>query len=213
MKVFIKAFLVLAFLGLLLPVFVFAQGLGIPHQFYGQVTFTNGVTLDGLLVKAKINNSTVGSSVTADGKYGYTDLLLVTDTQSTNAGKIIEFYVSGIKANETAIFVNGVSTNLNLTVTETLEENGDSEEEDEGDGGGGSSGGGDTYTPPVITSELSEAAQAVDANNDDKIDVLDFNTLMVNWGSTATGNLADFDNNNKVDIFDFNLLMIHWVNL
>ncbi|XOB40840.1 MAG: hypothetical protein ACKKMW_02120 [Candidatus Nealsonbacteria bacterium] len=74
-------------------------------------------------------------------------------------------------------------------------------------------GGGSTYTPPVSTSKLSEDAQAVDTNNDDKIDVLDFNTLMVNWGSTSTNNIADFNSDGKVDIFDFNLLMIHWVNL
>ena len=207
MKVFIEAFLVSSFLGLLLPVFVFAQVLGIPHQFYGQVTFTNGVTLDGLLVEAKIDNSTIGGSITADGKYGYTDLLLATDTQSTNAGKTVEFYVSGIKANETAIFVNGASTNFNLSVGIVEFEPTPSPAPTSGGGGG------NTYNPLVFTSELSEAAQAVDTNNDDKIDVLDFNTLMVNWGSTAAGNLADFDNNNKVDIFDFNLLMIHWVNL
>ncbi len=74
-------------------------------------------------------------------------------------------------------------------------------------------GGGGYYNPPVFTSGLSEAAQSVDANKDGKVDVLDFNILMVNWGSTVAGNIADFDNNNKVDIFDFNLLMIHWVNL
>ncbi|XOB40881.1 MAG: hypothetical protein ACKKMW_02330 [Candidatus Nealsonbacteria bacterium] len=74
-------------------------------------------------------------------------------------------------------------------------------------------GGSGYYTPPVFTSKLSEAAQAVDANKDDKIDVLDFNVLMINWGSTTAGNIADFDSDGKVDIFDFNLLMIHWVNL
>lgn len=74
-------------------------------------------------------------------------------------------------------------------------------------------GGSGYYIPPVFTSKLSEAAQAVDVNNDDKIDVLDFNILILNWGSTEADNIADFDNNNKVDIFDFNLLMIHWVNL
>jgi len=57
---------------------------------------------------------------------------------------------------------------------------------------------------------LSAAAQKVDANKDNKIDVLDFNTLMVNWGKTTANNVADFNGDGKVDIFDFNLLMINW---
>ena len=60
------------------------------------------------------------------------------------------------------------------------------------------------------TSTLSATAQKVDANKDNKIDVLDFNSLMVNWGKTETGNVADFNGDGKVDVFDFNLLMINW---
>ncbi len=77
-------------------------------------------------------------------------------------------------------------------------------------GGGGGGGGGGITTPSTPTSPLSAAAQKVDANKDNKIDVLDFNSLMVNWGKTGTGNVADFDGNGKVDVFDFNLLMINW---
>lgn len=73
--------------------------------------------------------------------------------------------------------------------------------------GGGGGGGGGTITQ---TSTLSAAAQKVDANKDNKIDVLDFNTLMVNWGKTTANNVADFNGDGKVDVFDFNLLMINW---
>lgn len=73
--------------------------------------------------------------------------------------------------------------------------------------GGGGGGGGYSYTPP---STLSAAAQKVDANKDNKIDVLDFDILMANWGSTSANNAADFNGDSKVDVFDFNLLMIHW---
>jgi hypothetical protein len=76
--------------------------------------------------------------------------------------------------------------------------------------GGGGGGGGGANTPSTPASTLSAAAQKVDANKDNKIDVLDFNSLMVNWGKTGTGNVADFDGNGKVDVFDFNLLMINW---
>lgn len=82
-----------------------------------------------------------------------------------------------------------------------------------GSGGGSTSGGGGgsgVTTPTIPTSPLSVAAQKVDANKDNKINVLDFNTLMVNWGSAGANNAADFDGNGKVDVFDFNLLMINW---
>ena len=73
----------------------------------------------------------------------------------------------------------------------------------------GGGGGGGSYIPPA-TSPLSAEAQKVDANKDGKIDVLDFNTLMVNWGKTTANNIADFNGDGKVDVFDFNLLMINW---
>ena len=85
------------------------------------------------------------------------------------------------------------------------------------DGGGGGSttssgaggAGGAVTTTTTVTTTLSAAAQKVDANKDNKIDVLDFNTLMVNWGKTTANNVADFNGDGKVDIFDFNLLMIN----
>lgn len=73
--------------------------------------------------------------------------------------------------------------------------------------GGGS---GTTVPPPLTPTPLSEAAKRADTNQDDRIDIFDFNTLMVNWGSTTVDNLADFDDNGTVDVFDFNLLMIYW---
>jgi len=74
--------------------------------------------------------------------------------------------------------------------------------------GGGS--GGTPPAPPVTPIPLSEAAKKMDTNQDDKIDILDFNSLMVNWGREESSNIADFDDNGLVDIFDFNLLMIYW---
>jgi hypothetical protein len=57
---------------------------------------------------------------------------------------------------------------------------------------------------------LSLEAQKADANKDNKIDILDFNTLIVNWGTAVSGNIADFNGDNIVDLFDFNFLMIYW---
>jgi len=67
-------------------------------------------------------------------------------------------------------------------------------------GGGGGGGGGGTPATP----------KAGDANNDSKVDIMDFNVLMINWGSTSANNPADFNKDGKVDILDFNLLMINW---
>lgn len=81
-------------------------------------------------------------------------------------------------------------------------------------GGGGGGGGGVTTTPtPTPTpslAPLSAEAKKVDINNDNKIDVLDFNVIMVNWGATSSGNTADLNKDGKVDILDFNALMVFW---
>lgn len=66
-------------------------------------------------------------------------------------------------------------------------------------------GGGGGYTPP-----LTPPALTGDANKDGKVDIIDFNLLMVNWGNNPTNLAADLNGDGKVDIFDFNILMINW---
>lgn len=67
-----------------------------------------------------------------------------------------------------------------------------------------------SFVAPLTPPPLGPEAKKVDANNDGSINILDFNILIINWGSTAPGNVADFNDDGIVDIFDFNLLMIHW---
>ena len=67
-----------------------------------------------------------------------------------------------------------------------------------------------TLVAPSPLSPLSPEAQQVDVNQDSKIDILDFNLVMINWGVVTEGNIADLNDDNMVGIFDFNLLMIHW---
>jgi len=192
-----------------------------PHQFYGIVSFTNGPAPDGLLVEAKVINGvsivSTESTVTKNGKYGYDPLFKVEDNNSVLAGKTIEFYVGGVKANtspETVVFANGNSSQVNLTIPASLPTTGGGEDSTSGgsttSGGGGGGGGSAVAITTTIPTTLSAAAQKVDANKDNKIDVLDFNTLMVNWGKTTANNIADFNGDSKVDIFDFNMLMINW---
>jgi len=215
MKSALKILVPFISIGLFLPVFAFAQTPSLPHQFFGTIKFTDGVAApNGLAVEARINGAVAGNSITANGKYGYNpNLLFALDNQGVHAGKTVEFYVDGIKANETAIFVNGNSSQVNLTIPASLPTTPIPSPTPTGGSGGGSTsggGGGEVTAPSTPTSPLSAAAQKVDANKDNKIDVLDFNSLMVNWGKTGTGNVADFDGNGKVDVFDFNLLMINW---
>jgi hypothetical protein len=66
--------------------------------------------------------------------------------------------------------------------------------------GGISYGGGGTPPPVAIVGDL---------DNNSKIDFLDFNILMINWGATGS-NAADLNHDNVVDFFDFNILMINW---
>jgi hypothetical protein len=65
-------------------------------------------------------------------------------------------------------------------------------------------GGGGLFSPP-----LSSEAKRTDANKDNRVDFLDFNILMANWGAVGP-NVADFNGDGVIDLFDFNLLMIYW---
>lgn len=67
-------------------------------------------------------------------------------------------------------------------------------------GSGGGGGGGITTTNTTA-----------DPNGDGKVDIFDFNILMIHWGTVPSGgSSADFNNDGVIDIFDFNLLMINW---
>ena len=101
----------------MIPLAVFAVP-GIPHQFYGTVSFQSGSAPDGILVEAKTSNGTVvGNSTTKNGKYGYNPgLFFVTDPNSSLIGQTLTFYVNGISTGMTAVFSNGGYTEKNLTV-------------------------------------------------------------------------------------------------
>ncbi len=93
-----------------------------------------------------------------------------------------------------------------------------------GGGGGGGGGGGPIVQAPALApalpvqeSAISAQAKHIDILKDGKIDIIDFNAMMVSWGSTqnlaaagASSNPADMNGDGVVDIFDFNLLMVYW---
>ena len=74
-------------------------------------------------------------------------------------------------------------------------------------GGGGGGGGG---LPPASTPSPTPLPNQGNSNGDGVVDILDFNTLISNWGQTGSGNTADFNGDGVVDILDFNILMANW---
>lgn len=111
---------------------------GAPNKFYGSVTVNGNPAPDGTTVEAKMeigDLKTVAVTNTINGKYGYESLFYIEDPDNNREGKTIYFYVSGVEAAQ-AIFTNGISTRLDLSVTI----------ESPPQGNGGTPGGG--YTPP-----------------------------------------------------------------
>ncbi|MEX0917519.1 MAG: dockerin type I domain-containing protein [Candidatus Paceibacterota bacterium] len=112
-----------------------------------------------------------------------------------------------------------IDSPTNLIAIEEEETNEGNNEENTGGsssgGGGGSSGGGGGGgggSPVPQTSTLSPEAEEVDVNSDGKIDVLDFNQLLIDWGGSSGGSglSTDFNGDGTVDILDFNQLLINW---
>lgn len=110
-----KKILILIFGTLFFPLVAFAIP-GIPHQFYGQVDFSNGPAPDGVGVEAKITGVTVAITTTLNGKYGYSPLFFITDPDNNRTGKEIKFFVGGIEGGS-AIFVNGEHTEIDFSIS------------------------------------------------------------------------------------------------
>jgi len=181
---------------------------GIPNLFYGLVSYENGTTPDDLTVEAKIGDVVVESSITKDGKYGYTPTLFkVTDPANDRGGEIISFFVDGVDSGETSIFENGGSIRLDLTLSGDAPGTSSyvppTPPANPGGGGGGGGGGG---------SSAGDTSQNLvgDINKDLKVDKYDFSLLMSYWGQSVSGLAVDLNGDGKVDKYDFALLMLNW---
>jgi hypothetical protein len=195
MRLISKITAALAVLALFLPVATFAADLPptIPLLVYGDVSLYGVTPPAGAEVSVSNGDAIIATTtVNSVGKYffqipaSYTGLLL-----TYKIGNLV--VVEKVALNP----AQHASDHIDLIVVASAP------------AGGGGGGGGGSYIPPT-SSPLSAEAQKVDTNKDNKIDVLDFNALMVNWGNIASNNIADFNADNKVDIFDFNYLMIYW---
>lgn len=91
----------------------------LPQSFWGSVKDASGNPVTSGTVEAWMNGVKQDSIAVINGQYGgpggFDERLIVRGT-SDDEGKTIEFFVNGVKANETAKYAPGEKTNLNLTV-------------------------------------------------------------------------------------------------
>ena len=204
--------LVSALIIAVVPVVAFAVP-QFPHSFYGIVAINGGPAPIDTVIIAQIGGVEKGRITTIEtGKYGgrgaYDQKLLV-QGDDLQTGDMVVFTISGVSGTPTALFESGKVEELNIAFVIATPTPTPSSTPTPNPGGGGGAPP-STPTPTPTATPLNADAQKVDSNHDGKIDVLDFNALMINWGSTSADNPADFNDDGKVDILDFNLLMIYW---
>ncbi len=97
---------------LLLPSIASAQR-AIPHAFFGSATVSGGPAMDGVSVAAFVDGQQIDSVAVSGGSYPV--LFVEPSLGGGFAGKTVSFTIGGIPAAETAIWVEGEVTILNLT--------------------------------------------------------------------------------------------------
>jgi len=114
---------VLVSLALLVSLAVPVSAVPIPHSFYGTLTIVGDLPAPPETEVTAVVEGGGGSYTTSvEGQYGSAtnpfDKLVVSG--EIEGGALIEFYVNGAKADQTATFFSGRVTELNLTVGEVL---------------------------------------------------------------------------------------------
>ena len=76
-----------------------------PNKFYGNVSLNGEPAPVGIVINAHIDGELRGSvEVTTHGRYGDNLNYLVVNGSAADDGKMIEFYVNCVRANETAVW-------------------------------------------------------------------------------------------------------------
>jgi hypothetical protein len=92
---------------------LYAQSPTTPQEFKGNVTVNGSPPPPASTVSVRAGGTQIAFTATdSQGRYGYSSPLLV----SIAAGTLLEFYVNGVKAQQTATFKPGELTVLNLAV-------------------------------------------------------------------------------------------------
>lgn len=183
-----------------------------------------------------LSTSSAFALVSGNGYQMYEQVTAINDT-STGGGYSLRHSgntINGSAAGGGFSILNGGSPSF-LTVTPPVVV---STPAPSGGGGGGGGGGSIVYQPATTTpinntyqNQTGNQNQKTDFSNDfradindsGKIDVLDFNTLMANWGKTGTidltkskqercpqANIADVNCDGKINVLDFNLVLVYW---
>lgn len=176
-----------------------------PMAFYGQATLNGSPMSTGSTIRAYYGADLGGEiKVQSNGIYGYQELnrqrLVV-----KNGNGLMTFKFIDLSGNEKegsspisySAFSSGATIEKNLNFITTMATP-------------VQSSGGSVSQSSVSTSPLSTVAQQADTNSDGKIDVLDFVTLMANWGKTGSSIVGDFNHDSKIDVLDFVMLMVYW---
>lgn len=208
---------ILIFLVIAVPVGVIAQQIpAFPMSFWGNVTINNNPAPVDTVIRAYYGDVSTDQAigqvvVKKTGIYGYTEPTKQKLVVGESNGEITFTFQSAelndgveTKGNDPQThpaFNSGETVENNLKFTFTVAE---STPPQSGSGDSESSSGGSSYGPPT------SSTKPADSNKDGKVNILDFNALIVHWGETTVNNVADFNNDGKVDIFDFNLLVINW---
>ncbi len=184
-----------------------------PMAFWGNITINGSPAPIGTVIRAYYGAILAGQAIVQEpGIYGYTEAtkqkLVVAEGTGQITFKVQQNSLNG--GNETegsdqqsyVVFESAITKNIDFAFTLPIIPIVPSIQ-----GGGG----GATLAPAMpIISTSSTAISKVDANRDGRINIFDFNLLMIQWGIVGSGNTCDFNGDGKVDIFDFNNLMINW---
>jgi hypothetical protein len=212
MKIRIITFLLIGFSFASVP-FVRAESFpDFPMAFYGQATLNGSPMVSGYTIRAYYGSELGGEiKVKNNGVYGYTDLskqrLVVKKGSGIITFKFVDLSGTEKEGNASLSypsFVSGGTIEKNLPFITTVITS--------PSGGGGGGGGGSPAPVVTVTANnpLSAEAQKVDTNNDGVVNVLEFVSLMTNWGKTGSNIGGDFNSDGRVDVFDFVMLMANW---
>ncbi len=121
-QIVVAPILILLTLSLILVPVVLAEAPpGIPQQFSGTVRNNGAPVGAGYTVSARVGSIELASTTTdASGRYGSSELFYF----SADQGATIDFYVNGVKTQQTATFSSGAITALDLTVSGVQEPGG-----------------------------------------------------------------------------------------
>lgn len=205
MKKFLFSILSVA---LFLPITALGQGTPppLPLLVYGDITINGSAAPIGTIVSIEKENTEIARvAIVTTGKYS-------TQIASSYAGSLLSYKVDG------SLVIQKTAANPATKASDKIDLTVGSAPVVVSSGGGGSasatvspsSSASPSATPSATPTPLTAEQQKVDTNNDAKIDVLDFNALMVDWGQAGANLSTDFNSDGTVDIFDFNMLMINW---